>query len=119
MSDGFDSLNFSQRNNLQPVPEQLKLQQVSAEFRRLIHYNLDQEIERVEVRGTMTTYFAGEWKRVAQDLHVRFFSKPISSFENDPFRMNAELELFITRCSFDRLFNLIEFFANHRGCTDI
>ncbi len=117
MSDESDLLNFSQRNGLRPVPEQLKLDQVSTEFRRLIHYALDQEIERAEHYGPMSSYFDGEWKRVAQDLHVRFFGKSISSFENTPFGMRKELERVIARCAYDELFNLIEFFAKHGGCT--
>jgi hypothetical protein len=118
MLDEFNALNFSQRNNLEPVPEQLKLQQASPELRRLIHYALDQEIERVEHRGPMSAYFVGDWKRVAQDLHVKFFCESISSFENSSLQINEELEGFIAQCSFDRLFNLIEFFAKHRGCTN-
>jgi hypothetical protein len=118
MSDGFDALNFSQRNNLEPVPEQLKLQQVSAEFRRLIHYALDKEIKRVEHHLHSSSYFGGDWMRVAQDLHVRFFCEPISSFINDSFKINEELEVFIAECSFDRLFNLIEFFTKHRRCSN-
>jgi hypothetical protein len=118
MSDELDALNFSQRNNLEPVPEQLKLQQVSAEFRRLIHYALDQEIGRVEQRGSVISYFVGDWKRVAQDLHVRFFAQSISTFDNNCFKIKQRLEQFIAKYSFDKLFNLIEFLAKHPGCTN-
>lgn len=117
MSDEIDGLNFSQRNGLQPIPEQLRLAQVSTEFRRLMHYALAQEIDRVERNGPMSTYFDGEWKRVAQDLHVRFFGKPISSFENSPFKIKEKLERFVANSSYDVLFNLTEFFAKHGGCT--
>lgn len=118
MSDEIDGLNFSQRNGLRPVPEQLKLEQVSTEFRRLIHYALDQEIERVRRSGYSYSYFDGEWRRVAQDLHVRFLGEPISSFENIAFELNKKLERFIFRSTYDQLFNLIEFFSKHSGCTE-
>jgi len=118
MSDEVDRLNFSQRNELQPVPEQLKLGQASAEFRRLVHYALNQEIDRVERHAPMSSYFDGEWMRVAQDLHVRFFGKSISSFKNEPFELNKKLEKFIVQTTYDQLFNLIEFFAKHSGCTE-
>jgi hypothetical protein len=117
MSDEIDRLNFSQRNGLQPIPEQLRLEQVSNDFRRLLHYALDQEVERVRHVGLDRTYFYGAWLRVAQDLHVKFFSAPVSSFVNSPYEMNRALEKFIANISYDQLFNLIEFFARHGGCT--
>ncbi|WP_127904010.1 AbiJ-NTD4 domain-containing protein [Solirhodobacter olei] len=118
MSDESEGLNYSQRNGLLPIPEQLKLEQVSSEFRRLIHYALDQEIHRVARHGAMSAHFDREWHRVAQDLHVRFFGKPISSFENNPSKLNRELEHSIAKVRYDELFNIIEFFAKHRGCTE-
>ncbi|WP_171210822.1 AbiJ-NTD4 domain-containing protein [Ruegeria sp. HKCCA5426] len=117
MTDGSNHLNFSQRNGLEPMPEQLKLEQVSGQFRRLVHYALDQEIDRVERMGTMNSYFDGEWKRVAQDFHVKFLGRSVSSFENAPFQLNRSLENFVAKARFDQLFNLIEFFANHIGCS--
>ena len=53
MPEEFSRPNFSQRNGLQPVPEQLKLEQISVEFRRLVHYALDQEIDGVSVAYSM------------------------------------------------------------------
>jgi hypothetical protein len=117
MSDEFGALNFSQRNSLRPVPEQLKLQQVSPEFRRLIHYALNQEIKRFECHAHSYAYFSVVWERVAQDLHVRFYAQSISTFHNNCFKIQQRLEQSIAKYSFDELFNLIEFLAKHPGCT--
>lgn len=117
MCDEYEGLDFSQRNGLKPIPKQLQLEQVSDEFRRLIHYALHQEIHRVSLDGPLSSYFSGEWLRVAQDLHVRFFGRPISSFENSPFQLSKELERFIMKVSYHELFDLIEFFSKHRSGT--
>ena len=92
MTDGSNQLNFSQRNGLEPVPEQLKHEQVSGQFRRLIHYALDQEINRVSHYGH---YFTGEWLTFTQDFHVKFLEQPIYSYP--PFHHVAQLR-------FDKLF---------------
>ncbi len=116
MSDDSSQLSFSQRNGLDPIPQQLKLEQVSPEFRRLLHYALDREIARVKRSSYMDSYFVGDWKRVAQDLHVKFFRKSISSFENDARKLNGRLEAAISKAKYNQLFDLIEFFASHDGC---
>jgi hypothetical protein len=118
MSNESNPLNFSQRNNFQPVPEQLKLQQVSADFRRLLNYALYKEIKRFERNGVHRNYFNGIWELVAQDLHVKFYSKPINTFNNESYEVGQTLEKFINSNKFDKLFNLIEFLAKHPACTN-
>lgn len=105
MADKYQGLNFSQRNGLQPIPEQLKIGQISIEFRRLVHYAVDQEIKRVMNLGSASTYFTGNWKHVAEDLHVRVFGKTISSFRNQHLYLNRDLENRILKYSYDNFFN--------------
>lgn len=108
---------FSQRTGLSPVPPQLKLGEVSADLRRLIDYAVGKEIGRVKCSGFDHCYFSGKWEEVATDLHVKFFRQPASSFENSSFAVRAILEKFVTRAGFGQLFDLVEFFVRHEGCS--
>jgi len=75
---------FSRRTGLAPTPPQLKLGEASAELRRLLDYYINLEIDREKRTTYAGSYFDGRWKRVAQDLHVLFFDRSASTFENDP-----------------------------------
>ena len=77
-------LPFSQRSGIAPIPAQLKLGKVSAELRRLLDYSIALEFQREVKSGYESTYFAGRWLRVAQDLHVKFLGQSASSYRNKP-----------------------------------
>lgn len=108
---------FSQRTGLSPIPPQLKLGEVSADLRRFIDYCVSKEIGRVEHRGSSHFYFNGKWQEVATDLHVHFFRQPVSTFENRSYTLRANLERLITKATIGQLFDLVEFFARHLGCS--
>jgi hypothetical protein len=112
-----NSIPFSQRSGLSPVPPQLAIGEVSAEFRRLIDYSIYKEIERFERGGFDHNYFDERWKEVATDLHVRFFGKPVASFENTSYSTRQSLEIFVARATIGPLFDLVEFFLNHPKCS--
>ena len=111
-------LPFSQRTGLEPIPPQLKLREVSDELRRLLDYCIDLEISRVSKRGVSSLYLDGEWKRVAQDLHVVFFGRKAAKFNNEPHAIRAELGRFVETADIGRLFDLVEFLFRHEGCTN-
>lgn len=113
-----DNLPFSQRNGIAPIPPQLNIGEVSSELRRLLDYAISKEIARVESSGLYGTYFSGAWREVATDMHVLFFKKPASSFENDSSQFRRILEARVTRSDIGELFDLTEFLARHPECSD-
>lgn len=108
---------FSQRAGLEPIPPQLKLGEVSAELRRLLTYYVSLEIDRESYTPYTTAVFNPGWKRVAMDLHVKFFKQPIETFEYGAFENQRRISSFIGRAKFDALFNFVEFLIRHRGCS--
>ncbi|UUV05770.1 AbiJ-NTD4 domain-containing protein [Ruegeria sp. YS9] len=104
---------FSQRTGLAQRPPQLGLGEVSSELRRLFYYYLDLEIEREECFGVDSSYFDGDWKRVAKDLHVLFFRKSSNTFTNSPYELRQVLDQYIKAAEIGRLFDLVEFFVRH------
>lgn len=117
LDKGIKPLPFSQRNGMTPIPPQLKVGEVSAELRRLLDYSVAKEIQRVVKHLYESSYFSGAWEEVAADLHVIFFEQRASTFKNDARQVKNILEETVGKASIGRLFDLIEFLANHDGCS--
>ena len=115
--DPKSSLPFSQRTGLQPIPPQLQLGEVSPEFRRLISFYVSLELERVSIGGYNGSYFDGSWKRVAQDLHVKFLGHKIETFKNEAYYIEQDIQKLIQIAKFDQLFDFLEFLVQHAGCS--
>lgn len=120
MNRNDDYIPFSQRNGLTPIPPQLKIGEVSSEMRLLIAYAITQEIYRETYYETSHSHFRtfrGDWGGLAFDLHVRFFKRRPSSFNGDVNSIKGDLEQFSLNYSFEKVFNLIEFFYRHSACS--
>ncbi len=110
-------LPFSQRTGLVSIPPQLKLGDVSQELRRLLDYCINLEIERETLYGTSSGYFTDKWKRVAQDLHVKYFKQWAGKFENSPYDWQKRLNTNILQANIGELFDLVEFVVQHENCS--
>jgi hypothetical protein len=117
-SDSMSYLPFSQRTGFEPIPPQLKLGEVPAELRRLFYYYTSLEIDRESYTQYSSRVFRDEWRRVAMDLHVLFFKEPADEFDYGAYENKERLKDFIDRANIGRLFDLIEFFVRHHGCSD-
>ena len=117
-SDSKPYVPFSQRTGLEPIPLQLKLGEVSAELRRLLFYYISLEIDRESYAPYSSAVFNEKWRRVAMDLHVLFFKQPADKFDHGAYENEKRLNDFIQRANIGGLFNLVEFFVRHRGCSD-
>ena len=51
------------------------------------------------------------------DLHVLFFKEPADTFDQGTYENEKRLKIFIERAAIGRLFDLVEFLAQHRGCS--
>jgi hypothetical protein len=116
-SDSKAYLPFSQRTGLEPIPPQLKLGEATAELRRLLYYYISLEIDRESYAPYSIRVFKDKWRRVAMDLHVLFFKKPIDKFDNASLVNQQHLNLYIQRADIGGLFNLVEFLVRHPGCS--
>lgn len=108
---------FSQRNGLAPIPPQLKLGEVSEDLRRLLGYYIGLEIDREAISGYEGSYFHGKWERVAMDFHVLFLKQEAESYENSPYELKRRLQTALRRSGIGPLFDLVEFFVRHSGCS--
>lgn len=108
---------FSQRTGLNPTPPQLKLGEVSAELRRLFDYHIRLEIDRNSCSGYETSYFVESWERVAIDMHVYFLKQSAKTFKNSPYELKESLGTFLEKAPIGMLFDTVEFFIRHPGCS--
>lgn len=107
---------FSQRTGIDPIPPQLKLGELSGDLRRLLFLALHREIRRALQHGPMESYFRGEWRDLALDLHVRFFKQGADTFNAQPSKTEEAIRAITYRESIGPVFNLVEFIIRHRHC---
>ncbi len=117
MSNSPPYLPFSQRTGLAPTPPQLKLGEVSADLRRLLHYYIGLEIERNVRVGVDSRYFDREWRRVVADLQVVLLKRSADEVEYRVSENEKLLKIFIERAEIGPLFDLVEFFVRHPKCS--
>ena len=116
-SDSKPYVPFSQRAGLEAIPPQLKLGEVSAALRRLLYYYISLEIDRESYAPYSSAVFNDKWRRVATDLHVLFFKQPADKFDYGAYGNKERLNFFIQRATIGGLFDLVEFFVRHPGCS--
>lgn len=117
VTDSARNLPFSQRTGIRPIPPQLKSGEVSSEFRRLMSYYISLEIDRESMSGYGGSYFEGKWKRVAQDIHVKFLKLQIADYKNDAYLFERLLQTVVSKSTFDQLFDFLEFLLQSPGCS--
>jgi hypothetical protein len=117
-SDSKPYVPFSQRTGLEPIPPQLQLGEVSAELRRLLYYYISLEIDRESYAPYDSAVFKDTWRRVAMDLHVLLFKRPVDTFDYSAYKNQQLINVFIQRAEMGDLFDLVEFLVRHSGCSD-
>lgn len=108
------TLSFSQRNGLSPLPNQLELGYLSTEVRSLIWNEIYLSIMRTEENlEYIGIYLGGDWTAVLKDYYVRVLHKPVHLFSNERDRNVRKLSDFIFNAKFNIVFDFIEFVLQH------
>lgn len=108
---------FSQRTGVVPIPPQLKVGEASKELRRLINYYIGLEIDRESITAYNGKYFPKKWERVTTDFHVKFLKQGMESYKEGPYYFRSMIGNFIGGWDYPRLFDLVEFFLQHKECS--
>jgi len=112
------NLTFSQRNGLQSIPPQLELNEVSDEFRRLLQYYIDLDMQQATVGGYPDYCFVDHWKRISKDFHVRFLKQPYGTYINSYPEFRTTVETIVCAREYNLIFDLIEFLVGHKDCNN-
>lgn len=111
-NDDNDNLPFSQRNGLAEIPPQLKIGEVSDEFRRL----LDLVIIPVADKNKYfreSDMFDGNFDDFYKDLHVRFFKQMLNTYKGSVADFKTYCHIFIMAGDIPELFDFIEFLIRY------
>ena len=111
-NDDNDNLPFSQRNGYAEIPPQLKIGEVSDEFRRLLDLVILSVVDNNRyTRGSdrFNNGFDGFYK----DFHVRFLEEIIITYEGSVADFKSHCHLLIWSEGIPRLFDFIEFFIKY------
>lgn len=106
---------FSQRFGYAAVPDQLRVGEITNEFRRQVNYYVELEIERNTAATYYDVHFNEGWRRLTKDLHVLFLGRPIGQYVGEVGNFRDLLAREVAGRQFYDLFDLIEFLANHQG----
>lgn len=117
MNNNDDYIPFSQRTGLSPIPPQLKIGEVSGDFRRLIDHALDNEILRNRVVGSRYYRINNTWLDVARDFNVRVLRIRSSETSDESSKFKNITELITFESKIGPLFDMIEFFYRHAKCS--
>lgn len=113
-----NTLTYSQRNGLEPIPPQLKLGEVSAELRRLLWYAVFRDFRDCHKNNVQSyTTVKGRWFDILRDLHVVFLNGMPERFNNEAQNHERALSESISKVDIGLLFDLIEYIAGHSKAT--
>lgn len=109
---------FSQRNGLVPIPPQLKLNEVSAELRRLIYFAIYKDLQASTTSGYESSFLNDRWKALAENIHVRFLKQWPDTFRSDPGSVRHIINSIVQNEPVGRLFDFVEFVLDspNLGC---
>ena len=109
-------LTFSQEQGLAPIPSQLKLGELSKEFRSVLWGYLFQELERTCINHYGDYYISGIWQQVLRDAHVFLYHKPVDEFDSSLKNLSATYKGLVWNGGFSEVFDLLQFIMRHPSC---
>jgi len=110
-------LSFSQAQGYEPLPQRLKLEELSREARTGFWNVLYEQVEAEVRNGLYGDYLSGfAWDRVIRSVHISFFREPVDEFRLsfEDFRKRYKELLFTS--PFNKVFDLLTFLMRHQGC---
>lgn len=117
--DDRTKLTFSQRAGLEPLPDALKLEELSDQARALLWKFIYEDLQRVERRssGYSGPSQLGEpWRSILYDWHVRREHRPADEFYVTHHDNIEHVKSIINTKPFNVVFDFLEFVMRHRSC---
>ena len=112
-------LTFSQAEGLAPLPSQLRLGELSPEFRSLLWAHLVDQFERTATRGQgfgSIDRLGAPWRKVLRDAHVILYHRPVDEFESGLKYAMQDYKHLVWHGEYNEIFDLIQFKMRHPDC---
>ena len=120
-NEEFYKLTFSQREGKAPLPEPMRLEHVSKDFRILVWFAVDNAIKR-EMYDIMDDIYDDEetpsMPHIVSDYTVRVLRYPHDHIANEPSEHQEFLKEIILQEGYDKVITLVEFILRHNLCQE-
>ncbi len=115
--EGRKQLTFEQAEGAEPLPAQLKLRELSQEFRAvawaMVLELLNTDRHRGEYAGD---YIDGPWKRILRDRHVFRLHRPADEFSDSAKNLVTELKQLFLSSDYTQVLGFLQFVIRHPSC---
>jgi hypothetical protein len=108
-------ISFAQAEGFEPLPSQLKRNEVSQNLRVKVHAIIYKSIETDTRSGFEGRYIVGNWAEIIRDLHVSSGGY-IDKFKNDFGPNNQLIKSLIQSDNYIIFFDFIERIIKHKLC---
>ena len=110
-------LTFSQADGLEPIPEPLKLGELSQEARNLIWREFLESIGEAAVRSEFASAkLDSRWDKILYDWHVEVLHKPADEFSSDLSGARRIVKADIYGAKWNKVFDFLEFVMRRPTC---
>jgi hypothetical protein len=113
---GRTKLTFSQAEGLVALPSQLRLGEISAEFRSLLWAHLVSEFRRTMLRGTglgSVDRVGGPWRIILYDANIYLYHKPADEFDSTLKDVMRAYKHLVWEGAFNEIFDFLQFVMRH------
>ena len=118
---GHANLTFSQREGLEPVPQPLKLGELSREARSLIWTIIHLAINERRLRPpdySGPAKIGPPWRKILFLWHVRILYRPADEFSDEIRDIEPQIKALVLSKPFNEVFDFLEFVMRHSSCPD-
>ena len=115
-NEEFYKLTFSQREGKAPLPEPMRLEYVSEDFRNLVWLAVDNAIEQEMTNDGYYYEGSASMYHIAHDYTVKILHWPHDHIEHNPPEHHRLLREAILEGDYDLVLTLVEFILRHNSC---
>ena len=113
-------LTFSQAEGLEPLPEPLKLRELSQETRSLLWATVYGELQHYSSRrGSYSgpAAITGPWRHILFHWHIRKLHLPADEFDATFSTISVQIKELILKAPYNEVFDFLQFVLRHGKCT--
>jgi hypothetical protein len=109
-------LTFEQAEGAEPLPTQLKLKELSQEFRAIAWARVHGSIRADTHAAAFGNRVDGPWRQILQDRHVFRLHLPLDEFDNTAKLITACLKPLFMAADYTQVLGFLQFVIRHPNC---
>lgn len=110
------SLTFEQAEGAAPLPQQLKLKELSHGLRASLWHVINQSLEKNRRSGYDSSWVEGRWASILQDMHALRYHLPSDEFDDGFYDHQQDIKALILSRSYIEVFGWLQWVLRHPDC---